>query len=170
MKRSYTYRLVLCLYREYWSNESFVDVLRMGIRYTAAKVFRRAEKVILIIKVLIDTDQTFNHSDGRCCDQVFLSSIFQLPQLQLLFQAHKFPPNFHLANCYTSNIIYPYISYTQVDIPKLVLNKLLRDITVHLHVYLSAREKGTIFCVYNMNIVQRIIQVGAKIESTFNDC
>jgi len=47
--------LVLCLYREYWSNESFVDVLRMGIRYTAAKVFRRAEKVLLIIKVLIDT-------------------------------------------------------------------------------------------------------------------
>ncbi|XP_065899020.1 sorting nexin-14-like isoform X2 [Dysidea avara] len=65
-------KYVYVWYREYWSNESFVDVLRLGIRYTAAKVFRRAEKV---------------------------------------------------------------------DIPKLVLNKLLRDITAHLHVYLSAREK-----------------------------
>ena len=51
----------LCvLLREYWSNESFVDVLRLGIRYTAAKVFRRAEKVLITFFFLNLHQQMFN--------------------------------------------------------------------------------------------------------------
>ena len=34
----------------------------------------------------------------------------------------------------------------QVNIPELVLSKLLKDITAHLHVYILAREKGMYMC------------------------
>ena len=32
--------------RRYWSDEACIDTLRLGIRYTAAKVLRRAQKVV----------------------------------------------------------------------------------------------------------------------------
>ena len=35
----------MCI-RKNWSNEACIDTLRLGIRYTAAKVLRRAQKVI----------------------------------------------------------------------------------------------------------------------------
>ena len=38
--------------------------------------------------------------------------------------------------------IYVKFVIVQVNIPELVLNKLLKDITAHLHIYLLAREKG----------------------------
>ena len=39
------YVLLLLWIRIKWSNEACIDTLRLGIRYTAAKVFRRAQKV-----------------------------------------------------------------------------------------------------------------------------
>ena len=41
-----------------------------------------------------------------------------------------------------------YFVIVQVNIPELVLNKLLKDITAHLHVCLLAWEKGTYVCIY----------------------
>ena len=40
--RIYVY---VCI-RKNWSNEACVDTLKLGIRYTAAKVLRRAQKVV----------------------------------------------------------------------------------------------------------------------------
>ena len=41
-------RNIVCTYgcRKNWSNEACIDTLRLEIRYTAAKVFRRAQKVV----------------------------------------------------------------------------------------------------------------------------
>ena len=39
----------VCMYvciRKNWSNEACIDTLKLGIRYAAAKVLRRAQKVV----------------------------------------------------------------------------------------------------------------------------
>lgn len=37
----------MCVWiRKGWSNEACIDTLRLGIRYSAAKVVRRAQKVV----------------------------------------------------------------------------------------------------------------------------